>query len=645
MRTGRRRLARGPRTFAAFALTVMALTVFAPAASGAAVPSELVLQSVDTSDYPRVRFTVALPTALQSRDVRFSVTENGVKRPVVSAEPVKTTGRDPIDVVLVLDTSGSMAGAPMQAARAAARGFVQAMGPDDRIAVISFSEEPHRHTDFTSDRASLGAALGGLDAQGETALYDALTAAARLLDGSAARERYVVLLSDGGDTASAGDLDKAVRALQKRGAPVYAIALTSPEYDPKAVRALARGTNGTMLSASEAGQLEELFAGIAQDIQGSWRVVFTSAEPDSPDLEVSIDARSGDARAEAITVVDNPAFTAGGGSTPPVTLGLGYTLGAWNIGLLAGLAVGLAGLGVGLLMVRQGPVVDQLRYYRELRETPADSQGDGEGSGVRATLRAAVAQVAGERGFSADLKTRIERAGLTVRPDELIYFHLLSVVAVGVAVQLLTGRLAIAGLTTVLASFAPFMVLSMLASRRTARFEAQLPDVITLIAGSLRAGWGIQQSLELIIEETAEPASTEFTRVQSETRLGLPLEEALSRMAERLDSADFRWVVSAIGIQREVGGNLAEVLDIAAGAIRERAELRREVSALTAEGRFSAVVLVLLPFFLLIAMSFVAPRYLSSLTASPLGWVMLVVAGALLAVGSLWLWRITKVEV
>ena len=139
---------------------------------------------------------------------------------------------------------------------------------------------------------------------------------------------------------------------------------------------------------------------------------------------------------------------------------------------------------------------------------------------------------------------------------------------------------------------APIWFLGWAADRRRARFEADLPDIVSLIAGSLRSGWGIQQAIDLIVDETKDPAATEFRRVQSETRLGLSLEESLNKMAARLDSLDFAWIVSAIGIQREVGGNLAEVLDIAAAAIRERAELRREVVALTAEGRFSAIILV-----------------------------------------------------
>ncbi len=137
-----------------------------------------------------------------------------------------------------------------------------------------------------------------------------------------------------------------------------------------------------------------------------------------------------------------------------------------------------------------------------------------------------------------------------------------------------------------------------IAHRRSA-FELQLPDVLNLIAGSLRAGWGLQQSVDLVVEQMAPPVSTEFSRAQTEIRLGRPVEEALGTVAERTQSEDFAWTVTAIGIQRDVGGNLAEVLDIVAATIRDRMSLKRQIAALTAEGRLSAWVLLILPFVMI----------------------------------------------
>ena len=257
----------------------------------------------------------------------------------------------------------------------------------------------------------------------------------------------------------------------------------------------------------------------------------------------------------------------------------------------------------------------------------------------------AVAVVAERRGLTGFVRTNLERAGLPLRPNEYIFLH---IAGDGLSQGSLRSSCG-AGCWSVrswLWSFvvAPMLALQIKVERRRKAFEEQLPDVLSLIAGSLRAGWGIQQSIELVVEEIAEPAASEFARVQAETRFGLPLEQALGRMADRLDSEDFRWTVSAINIQREVGGNLAEVLDIVATTIRQRAELRRHVSALTAEGRYSDDSAR-------VCRSSCSGRSSSSTPPTPLLMTSTRVGVCasdglvLLIIGIVWLNRLTKVEV
>ena len=147
------------------------------------------------------------------------------------------------------------------------------------------------------------------------------------------------------------------------------------------------------------------------------------------------------------------------------------------------------------------------------------------------------------------------------------------------------------------------------------------------------------------MDEVGDPARSEFRRVQAESRLGLPLEDALHRMANRVDSEDLRWTVSAISIQREVGGNLSEVLNTVARTIRERAELKRSVSALTAEGRYSAVVLTLMPFVMFGGLLLVSTDYALQLLNTGIGRSMLILGGTLLAIGTFWINRVVNVEV
>jgi len=147
------------------------------------------------------------------------------------------------------------------------------------------------------------------------------------------------------------------------------------------------------------------------------------------------------------------------------------------------------------------------------------------------------------------------------------------------------------------------------------------------------------------VQQAGPPSSIEFRRVDAETRLGMPLEQSLQRMADRVGSADFQSAVTAISIQREVGGNLATVLDVVAATIRERAALKRHVSSLTAESRLSAYILVALPFLILGVLLVIRPTYLAPLLTTTTGFAIGGVGVLLLVVGIVWIYRVSKVEV
>ena len=159
--------------------------------------------------------------------------------------------REPLSAVLVIDTSGSMDGRPLADAQSAARRFVEKMGPQDRIAVVAFSSTPRVASGFTNDRVALDAAITGLRASGETALYDGVVKAAGLFDPASAGRRAIVLLSDGKDTVSSGKLGTAVDAARAAGVAVYAVALRSPDYDPKPIGSLASASGGRLTSAKD----------------------------------------------------------------------------------------------------------------------------------------------------------------------------------------------------------------------------------------------------------------------------------------------------------------------------------------------------------------------------------------------------------
>ncbi len=611
--------------------------------------SVLITHGADTSAYPAIAVTITLPVNLLTdgaESVEFVAYENGEPRDINAVEPLAGV-RKPVDIVLLVDTSGSMRGGPMEDARAAAAAFVSAMAAEDEFALLSFATNVAVVSEFTGDREALSAAIQGLEAQGDTALYDGVVKSTELFLAREGRERVVVLLTDGGDTASVSTLDRAVELLRSSGAPMYAIGLQTPETDMEVLAALASQSRGKLVGVADSADLERLYEDIAKELTTQYGLTFESAQPKTKDLELEVVASVNGRHGSASFVIPNPYFSLlereeTGTGTEPASPAASLALAA----LIVSIAFFSGTMGAGAALTLFGGRsrrLDDLRFYDQLRGV--EDQTTTRAAGVTGIMREAVAAVAGHRGFTPLVHHKLDRAGLPLRPVEYIYMHLVGVVTTAVVVQLLTRSVVIALLAAVIAVVLPILLLESAIARRKRSFEEQLPEILTMIASSLRAGWGVQQSIDLVVQEMSDPAASEFRRVQAQSRLGLSVEEALERMADRLDSDDFRWTVTAIAIQREVGGNLAEVLDMVAGTMRERGELRRHIHALTSEGRLSAVVLFALPFVMVAVLFLINPGYMGPMFTTGFGLFLLAVGIVLLIIGGIWLHRASEVEV
>lgn len=250
------------------------------------------------------------------------------------------------------------------------------------------------------------------------------------------------------------------------------------------------------------------------------------------------------------------------------------------------------------------------------------------------------------RGLSTVIDGRLEAAGLPLRTAEWGLIHI--GVAVGGAVLLLLlsgGSLPATVLGLLLGLLGPWTFLVIHQGRREARFLSQLPDTLQLLAGSLQAGYSLPQALDTVVREGETPMSAEFNRALIETRLGLSVEDALEGIANRMSNRDFSWVVMAIRVQHEVGGNLAELLTTVGDTLRERERLRRQVRVLSSEGRLSGWVLGLLPVVFGGYLVVVRPQYVQVMWTTRLGLAMMLTALVLMAVGIFWMSRAVKVEV
>jgi tight adherence protein B len=265
-------------------------------------------------------------------------------------------------------------------------------------------------------------------------------------------------------------------------------------------------------------------------------------------------------------------------------------------------------------------------------------------SALTAKALAVVDKAVRARGQHNRILFELERAGMRMRPEEWAGMQLAITVGLAVVVAFLIGPFGVP--VGGLAGWAACrLYIRRRTNKRLAEFQSQLPDALQMLAGALRTGFALNQALGTVVREGIEPISSEFGRALHEVRLGANLEDALDSVVDRMKSYDMGLVVMAIRTAREVGGNLAEVLQTTVATMRERVELYGQVRVLSAEGRFSAKVLVALPILLAAYLLVFKKDYLKPLYTSPVG-ITIIVCGVLMVIGgSFWLNRLTKIEV
>ena len=293
---------------------------------------------------------------------------------------------------------------------------------------------------------------------------------------------------------------------------------------------------------------------------------------------------------------------------------------------------------------------DTLRVYGVDQASDEQLAADEAFSSVRSRIVEQVVeraeQSAENRGKMQTTQAMLERAEVPLRVGEAMAVQV-GIVLAAFALGFLLFRNVFAALVLALpAGMIPMALLKMKVARRKKKLESQLPDTLALLASTLKAGYSFLQGIDAVGNEAEEPLAGEFRRTVNETRLGKEVDEALDDLAERVESVDLLWAVIAIKIQREVGGNLAELLNTVADTMTQRTRLKGEIAALTAEGRISALVLIVLPFLVGIAMYFMNRDYIATLwTSGSLGFIAIGAAGVGMIVGSLWMRKIIDIKI
>ncbi|MEZ2388308.1 type II secretion system F family protein [bacterium RCC_150] len=240
-------------------------------------------------------------------------------------------------------------------------------------------------------------------------------------------------------------------------------------------------------------------------------------------------------------------------------------------------------------------------------------------------------------------REELENAGLRMSQADF-FILVIAGACVGALIGLIVGGPWLAVLFFLPAPLVGRLVVRFLAGKRRSKFDDQLGDTLQLLSGGLRAGHSILRAIDAAANESASPTSEEMRRIITETSLGRDIQASLNDTAERMRSEDFVWIAQAIQINREVGGNLAEVLDQVNETIRERSEIKGHIKSLAAEGKFSGYILMALPFGIVAMLMVVNPNYMEPMLTHPLGWGLIVLSGVLMTIGGLWMRKIINLK-
>jgi tight adherence protein B len=566
-------------------------------------------------------------------------------------------------VFLVMDASGSMDGIPLAAAKDAGQQYLASVPSDVSVGLITFADAAVVAVPATTDRSAVLGALQAVRANGSTALFDAALLATEELGTTGSRS--MVVLSDGEDEGSGATEQQALAAITESGVAVDSVALTTGVGAEQLSR-LATAGGGATVQANDAQTLTAAFESAA--LSASSQLLVTAdlpsgQQPGTVPLTASVQVGDAVLTDDAIVVIDAEAAAAAAqvnadsaGPVPVSTASVGILQQPWFLPV-AILVLFVALAIIGLLAFRlidedalqKRSVRRRIEAYGAAPESSGKSGGTGARDGLSAPTQRAVdmaEQMVKERDPGRTLETRLATAAIPMRPGEWIIAQVAVAFAALMIAALLSGFSPLwMGFGLVLGALVPWAVLQRRAARRRKEFYTALPDVLQLLSGSVASGYSFLQAADSVASQSEGVVASEFGRAVSEARLGVPIEDALDDVAERMESRDFAWVVMAVRINRQVGGNLAEVLRTVSKTLRERERVRRHISALTAEGRLSAWIIGLVPIVLAVYLAIVKPEFIELLITTPIGLLMLTMAILLELVGVLWISKMIKVEV
>lgn len=614
----------------------LGLSAFAAPAAVAAPSGRVGLVPAGEATFPKrsYRLTIPADSALRAEDL--NVTENGEPVSKVALTSAGGAGGRRFGAILVIDASKSMRGAAIRGALSAARVLARQRTVTQRLGVVVFNDTSTVRLAPTDAQPAIDEALRRTPPLApQTHIFDAVGTALDLLEQAKITAGSVVLLSDGSDTGSRISADVVARRARRANVSIYTVGLHSGAFDSGELKRLAAAGRGRYSAAESNPELRRIFRALGTQLASDYLLEFRSSSKPGRDVTVAVRVAGHDRVATAVYRVPGGAtFVQIEDSFWTSRLGLAMT------GMLCGL---LLAIGLGIVLVRRGRAPTVRERVQRFVSGPADALPY---PGVNLAVRppGAVERSLSRTRWWPAFQVDVEIARITMDPLRIVILSAFATVVVFYLLALVSG-FALVGLFALAIPWGTREWVRFKRDRQRAQFVEQLPDLLQAAASTIRAGHGLVGALSMVGEEAPEPIRTEILQVVADEALGVPLDEALRVVEHRMRSRDVMQIALIAQIQREAGGNIAEVLDRITESLRQRGELRRMVKALTAQGRLSRWVVTALPLALLLVISIMNPKYVDPLYTTTLGLVLLGIAGVIMAAGSVVIGKIVNFEV
>jgi tight adherence protein B len=615
---------------------LLAVGVLAGTALGAGPSSGgLTLIEAKGPAFPVRSYVLKLPSSQRLTANGVNVTENGNAVLDTKVVPASQTSNKTFGVVLVGDTSYSMNGAPLAAALAAEQAFAAQRNKTEQLGLINFNHATHVVLPLTDSGSAIHAALIKTpQVTTGTHIYDAVAKAESMLKNAGITSGSVVVLSDGANTGGTHDLAEVAKAARAAHLQIYTIGLKDKTYNPGTLKALAAAGGGDYYEA-KAQDLAPLFDQLSQQISSEYVLQYTS--PSGPNKPVRVNVRVKGV-GNAVTSYRTPALTVSTKAPPPYEPSIGDRILSSPITMILlaflGAAV-VAFLVIALLQPKRSGLPARMAEFVSIRGLQRDK---GEGANRED------ADTPEQNDWWTRFEETLEIAEIKIEPEWIIAGTIAATGLTFLLIYVATNSVWWALLAFVIPYLSREWVLRTLARRRN-KFAEQLPDALQVIGSALRSGHSFAGALAVVVESASEPMKSEMQRVVADEQLGIPVQDSLNVVAKRMASRDVEQLALVAQLQRDAGGDAAEVIDTVAGTVRERFDLKRLIQTLTMQGRMSRWIVTALPIVVVLAVRLENPHYFHPLTSTLGGRIVLILAAAWAIAGSYVIKRIVEIEV